>query len=516
MTILLLREEAIADVVFMPDGISLCLTLGLLQTSKAVHDDVMAMILSQNTLVVHPEDLDYGLRFLRRLPPRHCYHITDLHVHLYQEWGGESPVGEHKASLHVAAWQKAALHVLKNAKPKTLDLHLICDAVSTTVDASAILQPLLAFPGKLADCEIRLGVERQCRLSTLAMETACHATGNYMNPALRKKPFRFLDLPHELRTSILGYTDLVTPYFQVQWSPRAGFYCIFVVKRCPVDHDNEARHYGCQFRFCGRSSGDCVCASRSYCRAKSSSYSSSCRCWIPPGYLMLVSRTMYREAKAIFYSQNRIIVSPSRDYGLPRPPVTRLSASRFITRHMWPDVLRNLRTLELVFPSFETLYSYSPDDPTFLDWLFAINHLVAHANLDNLTLIVHMTSTSPEVHSDQFKLLQHKIAIADANDNGTSPPRPYARLITPLMALRRVERFFVHLEAPWHYSPRGWDYTGSLLYRDIDRLARRRVHTLEVRLEKFAMGDGYDSYALGKGDEDEDRWSLWARRSPVL
>lgn len=59
------------------------------------------MMPSQNVLIVRPEVHDYGIRFHRRLAPRHCYHISDLHVQPHNESGGAPATGGHKAFLDV-------------------------------------------------------------------------------------------------------------------------------------------------------------------------------------------------------------------------------------------------------------------------------------------------------------------------------------------------------------------------------------------------------------------------------
>ena len=146
------------------------------------------MILSQNEIGIVPSHLDYGLWFLRRLAPQHCYHITDIHVHLHLEPLRRSTLEKKKKPVsprHVAAWQEAAQHVLAHAKPGALNLRLICDTECDSAVTSAVVQPLLASPVLLADCKLRLGARREPHLSTLALETACQVAGYHTDPALR-------------------------------------------------------------------------------------------------------------------------------------------------------------------------------------------------------------------------------------------------------------------------------------------------------------------------------------------
>ena len=118
--------------------------------------------------------------------------------------------------------------------------------------------------------------------------------------------------------------------------------------------------------------------------------------------------------------------------------------SRFITRYGLLDILRHIRTLGLILPLYETLSSKSQDDPPLLDWLSAINHLAAHPNLDNLTLVVHITTTYPTIFPGDIELLGHMRDIIHTKDSIL----PSVRVMMPLIALRRVKRLVVHLEAP--------------------------------------------------------------------
>jgi hypothetical protein len=66
----------------------------------------------------------------------------------------------------------------------------------------------------LTDCSIRLGLKPNSALQDLAQKTANRAIGNCSDEPTF--PFRFLDLPQELRRQVLEYTDLVTPLCEVE------------------------------------------------------------------------------------------------------------------------------------------------------------------------------------------------------------------------------------------------------------------------------------------------------------
>lgn len=496
-------------------GASSNMTINLLQTCSGVHEDVMMVLLQRNTIIIGPTDLDYGLRFLRQLSPWNCSCIRRLEVYLHMEdlSGLSSRGGLSLNPKRIDAWNDAARHILEHVDPKSIVLRLACDTSGKSDHASAIVQPLLDFPGALRVCELRLGDERDPRLSAMALEAACRATGNYSEPKLRKGAFRFFDLPHEIRSSILEYTDLVTPYRQVQWSPQTGFSCIFLLYNCGDEDCDTSLHHGCRFRFCNNWNYPDSYPQQFFCQARHSTYSHDCHCWIAPGPLMLVSRTMYHEAMAVFYSQNRIIVGRTEDPQFPDAgtPLMRLGASMFITEHTWPGVLHHLRTLELVFTPEETAHIYEKDDPAYLDWCYAAQHLAAHANLPSLDLVVHLSMAELATCLNERKLLKHKHKIAVSK--GSLPPRGYTQLVVPLEGLSVLRRFFVHLEAPWYWSP-GSSSEGTPFHqhpsaRAVERQARIHLHGWEIQLEKAIMGDGYDSFRVGKGDEKE---SFWLRR----
>ena len=88
-------------------------------------------------------------------------------------------------------------------KPGRLHLHLVCDVVDIAM-ARQVALPVLRIP-TLASCAIRLSREPDLLIRQLAHTTATRAMGQ---PASQlKSPFRFLDLPGELRSQIFEFTD---------------------------------------------------------------------------------------------------------------------------------------------------------------------------------------------------------------------------------------------------------------------------------------------------------------------
>lgn len=491
-------NQETADASFAP-------TLNLLQTCKAVFHDIMNLLV-QNSLVIPPAGLDHGLLFLSRLGPEHCRNLDTLHVHLrLDSVDGEIPTERPTlTSRQVAAWQDAIRHVLPNASPKTLNLHLIYHAPSdNNADdyTSAIIQPLLESPGALAKCEIRLNAGKIDFRCALAKDTSCRATGRFVDPAPRNGGFRFFDLPKELRRHILEYTDLVTPYRQVVWDQEDGFRCTVLPRhRNSKDYFRKESHHGCEFHFCG-GCGEEYPESRC-CSGRRSAYSASCRCWMAPVYLMVVSRALYIEARDVFYSQNLITVNPKQSNELSAND--RFDASMFIMKHIRPDVTCHITTLGFVFAAVHANHRYDPYDPAYSEWLCAVGHLRSHANVGNLTLSVHMFTADMSTHSTLHTFSKWWNTLTDNPE--TWPPQGCKQLLAPLQALSCMKRFFVHLEPHLHFTPKMLDNEHAFSPIENDIIVRRHISQVEMQLERFVMGEAYNSLDVGKKSQELPHW----------
>ncbi|KAI2780292.1 hypothetical protein F4815DRAFT_499828 [Daldinia loculata] len=477
------------------------------------------ILCTENRIIVDREAIDYGLYYLSRLSPRICSKLRNLYVHLYiydsssTHLNLTSPFTLKRGCI--SAWQTAATHLLTYTKPETLDLHLICDTGSDE-KTRVVLQPLNNNLGILADCHIRLHPLRDSSLYTAAQETALRAKG--LDPDLRKKPFQFMKLPPELRLRVLKHTDLVTPCNEVQWSPNTGFHVIrFGIGSYCCNDENyltTSNFHASQFWSCDPSYLD---ATDSFCSARHSSYSSSCQCWIPPKALMLVNQSMYAYAIETLYSYNRVIImsDPNIFYSNigSQDLRRRLDVSRFFTRHMWPRILSHLRSVELVFPGFSAGDFYpKPTDPICADWHFAIDNLRAHANLNAMTLIIHMRLWFGPTDS-YVRAIDNRNPFAHYLLRCHGEPalalKVHKAFLKPLKALRDggLQRLFVFLEWDWHWSPSRGCAPHCRGYRDD---LNNSVDDMEVNLEKEVMGDEYDSCTVGKMKEYPSQWMLMA------
>jgi len=485
------------------------LAASLLRVCRTLHDEVKSFLYANNGIVVLCDHVDYGLGTIRRMTPEQCRSLRHLYVQLYDE---ESRPDCPPTPQLISTWRETARHILSHTDPKMLTLHLMCDT-GDSKETRAVLEPLLATPATLKSCVLRLSSRHQYHLRSLAEKFAARIDGRTTIPS--NYGFRFLDLPPELRAKILDYTDLVTPYNQIEWESVRGFRVRLPTSNCymadgygDLHQDTDFLHDSANPLYKGlgnlldgplhqslrffRCQPVSLWEAGSFCCRRRSSASLSCRCWIPPRPLMLVCRAMYEDAIRILYTRNRIIILPKDCiFNLPisiDSTLRRLEASKFITRHTKPHVLQHLRTLEVVFPQIHIFY-FDTSNPFYLDWQFAVHHLREHANLSVLTVILHMSSNNPTPrrwHDYVDKELKDMV-------------RSHVQLLTPLRSLGGMKRLFIYLESLWYWGSYkkmfwiDWDGEGRLCQRP-----PTDPWQLEVWLERVVMGRKYNSWVLGK------------------
>ncbi|KAH6666039.1 hypothetical protein B0J14DRAFT_605184 [Halenospora varia] len=517
-------------------------TYNLTHVCQQIRDEVEAILLNRNTCVYFDHNVDDGLDYLSQISPYTCSMLRNVYVHLYVHPDRNGRYQREPSPLEwkrIDMWQLATTNILSHASPQRLRLHLICDT-GYSKKTDAVLQPLCNFPGVLLELELRLHKQEHenKRLTTLARETALQAQGQ--NPNAPSGIFRFFDLPEEIRRNIFAYTNLVAPYRKVHWEPESGFRAEFIFCECDGSVCLEADlHDGRRFLSCGADSD----ITGNFCMRYRSSYSSRCNHGSSPLSLLLVSRPMYEEAIAFFYASNRIIIQPDEqsenaifagadaeppshqpgaaeqtDAATPYDPdqaefsgtkYMRHDATKLFLERLGSKVLRLVRNLEIVFPRIGPDSSLSDADPAYSEWCMAVDYLAclaAHADVPRLTLIVHIWTTPAGRVDWPLERTAHMV-------EAQAP-----RLLKPLRALSQLERLFVHLEWPKHWSP-------PKLLHDIktSKVPKKEspgcgiglhyiprseevVAEKEVRLEKMVMDAEYDSYSMGKGDELPSQW----------
>ena len=498
-------------------SLNLSILLSLLRSCRSVYLEVLPLFYSTNKFFIRFRDTQ-SLRPLRSLGVDALASLQYLTVHLNSEscevlqpcsnvlptWSKlpnlfqfDNPLTTSSRLHHdiLQEWQDTARFIAACVQPFKLRLYIVCDVVEVK-SARRVIEPLQDFP-ILADCGIRLGRRPNRTLQELAKDTATKATGH--DATRLCSPFRFLDLPPELRQQILGLTDLVAPLREVQWTPTKGFSLQYMHWQClgPEAGCPPNLHYACRFRNCWEWSN-----SGCFCRRYHSAFSSKCHCWLPPWPIFLVCRALREDAKPIFFSKNRFVVLPSEGCGhvVTHPP-SRLEPSMFLKDVVPFTALPFLKFVEIVFPPFDGDY-IKPGEPAFRDWISTIDQVKGQLNLPQLTLRVYMTDLP------QMEAVTSTFRHTVTSEQKSTIYRSYVTAFYPLQALKGVNRFFAHLACPVSWTPRG-----GLCRHDEADFSCRHVISLERRLEQMVMGEDYDAEAVGKREMEKSEKSMWLMKT---
>jgi hypothetical protein len=288
------------------------LTYNLLQTSRAIYNEIIPIIYSSNTFMIRHRDLG-SLQPLQNLSPNSLASLTRLVIRLNVS---SCDIGEEcgKSGLYIYArhsrrhdkplgnvsradkavimeWRRTTALLASHIHPHRLSIKLTCDTQNFET-AKQVVAPLWQLP-PLNSCAIRLSRQPDPALRQLAEETAVHSTSGARTNRF-SAPFRFTTLPKELQTRILRFSDLIAPS-EIEWQPGRGF----GLWRSP--------------RSCVDSLSGC------YCRRYHAASSQRCKCWEPPSALFLVDRATQRDALAVFYSRNQFVVVPRSGCHQPAP-----------------------------------------------------------------------------------------------------------------------------------------------------------------------------------------------------
>ena len=210
---------------------------------------------------------------------------------------------------------------------------------------------------------------------------------------------------------------------------------------------------------------------------------------------------MLEDAREVFLSANRFVVVPEGEGGrvairdvVSRSP-ERMPAATFLTQVVPRDGLRHLRFLELVFPPFQTPWMLA-HEPVYRQWLESIEIARDHLTLPALTVRVHFADRlSHDVPSSStFRATMTK-------EQALEIYMSYARVVMPLKGLKGLGKLFVHVAWPWEWTERG-------RWRRMEQrgAVEREVLSMERRLEKMVMGEGYESQRIGKEEVGMSQW----------
>lgn len=496
-------------------------TSSLLRVCRIVHDEVEDALYSRNTYRVAGSTIDEALLYLSQLSPRACARMRDLVVCLsfppsgaeYPLWGlGDLEDGYMVCDTEIIVrWRVAALRILTYTTPGYLRLRLACETTDVRL-ARAMLAPLLQHPGKLGDLKIIFSWKHYPELVALAKNAVTRLTHKSLPPS---QPFRFFDLPAEIRWNVYRYTELAMPLGEVQWTPHRGFEVACTTCQCSTGGEcgeADTIHLCREILTCQARSGRYPC-----CSLKQSAASLECHHWQGPLPLLLVSRAVYEEATAFFYSQNRVTIIPKLRtvrpngraaivYDMPQENALAL----FVKRLARPaDVLCHLRHVEIIYPGLDTRTAKGLRASVLAfknSWRDAINDLARCANAPGLTLSVHLYKSHVQPFYDDEG---HPLRRVDES----AVHAAYSEILAPLRELARIDLrgLFVHLEWPSNYSsPRLRDELARKRPRHqvgVDREfhwvpgADGKTVEAEEKLEKLIMGEKYNSAPRGKDDQ---------------
>lgn len=112
--------------------------------------------------------------------------------------------GDTRTEQLLNGWQEAIAYLAQHTKAGYLHLSVICD-VGDFDTALDFVEPLHQFP-RSKGFGLRLAYHRHERIVELVMDVSCD-----LLHLQRVQPFRYFDLPEEIRLIMLEYTDLVSP-----------------------------------------------------------------------------------------------------------------------------------------------------------------------------------------------------------------------------------------------------------------------------------------------------------------
>ncbi|KAH6626572.1 hypothetical protein B0J18DRAFT_464568 [Chaetomium sp. MPI-SDFR-AT-0129] len=515
---------------------------GMLLSCRAVYTEASALLFSSNRFVIHYRN-KRSLQPLRNLAPPSLAALTSLKVVLNQASchhrreaevsgacctrvsgcftrkpkgaGGHCLIRRPHKNLHdtplqssdpsarlmLEEWHATAVYLSSNTKLDALELSLVCDVDQKEVEAAEhIVAPLLLFP-KLKDCHVRLCISPNSHLRQLARNASRQASSN---PALEPasptsgSSRLLITLPRELRIRILEYTDLVAPLKEVMWN-RLGQGYHYFSSGCSAWEGVPCLppyHHGCQYRDChgqgiikdGIVRSDQLRSIGCFCGVRHAAFSSTCKCWAPPTPLFLICRDLCEDARFVFFSANRFVVSDSlvsanpwlaydvfltpdpkwllenrsnyswmEWYGQAQPPrvypAHRFAATKFLREVVPADYLGYLRFLELVFPPYN--HECWPHDghPALQDWIDTLDWVKDKINAPAITLRLVMAGSRmwhPACPDDRGGLTRVQ---------GIAVLTGYDRILKPLAVLREhgLTRFYADFAWPWKWTKRVYE-----------------------------------------------------------
>ena len=420
-------------------------------------------------------------------------------------------------------WEKLVNRLAECILPSTLTLYVITKAPDIET-AENILKPLNNLPA-LRGLGLYLNGQTIPEFNALAK-----ATVERLAPPANRAcpvPFRYLDLPQELRYRILEFSDLISKGY-LEWKPSLSsispipaprcscrsdlgrkFYSIGHIDDCTVEMMDEKTIYNYIYDW-GISTGEygpfksMHCCSNRYFVSCGKDNAGFCACLfkcehsvytntipyprVGPHPLFLVSKAVQQDAIPIFFQQNKFVISPPgmvparfasptlwslHPYG-QTIPMRRTELSMFLAI-LPPNALRHIRYLEWVLPQFEN-YTSAPKS-IFFDYEATVEMMEHAMGLSKLTLVLNLRAAGSENRYYE----EPRWPKRSPRDRAM-----YDAILGPLCRLRGLKNCFVYLKRLGSGNRHLGEHGECIFDSD------------EMRYEKAIMGSTYNSQERGK------------------
>ncbi|KAL1860262.1 hypothetical protein Daus18300_009316 [Diaporthe australafricana] len=426
-------------------------------------------------------------------------------------------IREPRAKVLLDEWHSVAEHLSRHISPQNLELCIVCDVGHDDLEAArSAVRPMSLFP-ELRNCHIRLSRSPNPQLRRMAQDSVLKArrilgppsSGNIIRPAQPSEggqvsqsgpqvDSRLLTLPRELRFRILSYTDLMTPWQEVEWSRQS----------------NHSGKYVALYPWCGISKGELTLDNLG----------------------MQVSRTLLQDARVVFFSGNRFVVHDFRvfspwstpddskgDNGTGRTEFAkyhseRLAASIFLREVVPLQMLREIRELEFVFPPYSHTGWPEEGHRALADWADTLAWARGKMNLGGLTLRLVMADS---LNGEEPPPGREGITSEQVEDILSA----YRRIASPLSVLARagandtggcdgdadeLRSFHAQVAWPWEWN---WGHDDKLIEYGcqwVREYRRDRYRELDQEAEKLIMGQRSNEYCVS--NRASQRKSTWEDR----
>ncbi len=521
----------------------------LLLASKQIFREVYERIFQSNSFVV-----DRGQpRGFQAFISLGCYAIQNL-THLTIRLDGEPPEKidlsahwsrtsdllplKHQSRFGKQAYRdwNSLVRRLRESSivPQRLKFFLIASVLDIH-EARFVLEPLETLPS-FKSCGIWLNQKPIPQLQALIKVTVERLTTPKEGEVVEISeddimPFRYLDLPQEIRFRILQFSDLCDTS-HLEWKPITSLLDRIAPLQKSVcnchydlgDIDEDLHFDDCEreTRILSRSSGSgieiecdddkhcCSCGVPSFhgrfprdpCKLKNDPYmcifdceNHSChlvtgkpRAWQPYCHpLFVVSNQTRQDAISIFFQNRQLVITcrgglplrhlkrdPDKYHEWGRPELLpRTELSLFLTS-MPKEALRYIRRLEWLMPDPDNYRTLSR--PAYFDYLDTIEVMIQAMNLPQLTLVINWRPARNRSYDSEGCGCDFRWPTRSESDGAV-----YDTILTPLCRLGEEG-----LKDCWVYLRR--IYAGNDVYLDSDEMRWEKKIMRNRRYEAFKRG----------------------------